>query len=231
MPEKSFKQVAIKNVSDWESLPEEDKILVSNSMAICLFYLGDLVRAREVSYLYSHHKENQDKEGVNRRTRISSHFLAGLYASLAQEQTKAEKHWQQLVWYRRDFFPENQAQKPKTAYIWIYEAYALMKLRRYEEVEQPAKIGFEGLLAGMGIYSNPRQNEREYGLANVMLTLSSYMLQPTELGRQQAQQALITYKEENVKYSRRGYAIIFDLQFSYPDVFIPVLPGPDPELD
>lgn len=231
MPRESFKQVAARNVSDWESLAEEDKILAADAVAVFLFYLGDLEYARKVSYSYSLFRESRDRKGVDWLARIHALFSAGLYASLAQAQTVADEHWQNLVERRRVFFSEDRVREPQTANIWIYEAYALMKLRRYNEVEQPAKIGFEGLLAGLGLYSSPRYNEIEYGLVNVMLTLSNYLLHPTEIGKQQAQQALITYKEENTKYSKRGYAIIFDLQFSYPKIFTPVLPGPDPEKD
>jgi hypothetical protein len=57
------------------------------------------------------------------------------------------------------------------------------------------------------------------------------MLDPNSDLKENAQKALEDYKKENVRYGRLGYPVIFDLQNSYPDVFHPVLPGPDPEKD
>jgi hypothetical protein len=42
---------------------------------------------------------------------------------------------------------------------------------------------------------------------------------------------LRVYKRENVRYGRLGYPIIFDLQFSYPDLLQPVLPAQNPVED
>lgn len=107
----------------------------------------------------------------------------------------------------------------------------MLKLGKYREIEAPAQIGLEGLRKGKGMFRIARQNEREYGLVDVMIKLSAYMLLPSQNAKALAQKALEKYKRENFKYGKLGYEVIFDLQFSYPDVFTRVLPGPTPERD
>ncbi|MCL4296642.1 MAG: hypothetical protein KJ077_12975 [Anaerolineae bacterium] len=227
-----FKKVAMKNISYWESLSDEAKRRQGDLMAVFCFYLGDYKQGQEASYLHSLHKEEESlSENFSEETRISFLFDAGLNASLAQKQAKAKEIWQRLVQWRREWFPEKQVVKPQTANIWIYEAYALMKVERYSEVETPAQIGFEGLLKGKGLHPEPRSNEWVYGLVDVIKSLSAYKLNFSNERKRQAQQDLETYKEENFSYGKGGYGIIFDLQFSYPDVFVSILPGSSPEQD
>jgi hypothetical protein len=227
----NFKTVALADISYWETLSQEDKPFSAGSVAASFFYLGDNIRAREASAIYSAFRERLYHEAIFDKDQIICLFDAALYASLAQNQTKAETLWQELVQQRRRLFPEQEVIKKKTAQSWIYEAYALLKLGKYREVEAPAKIGLEGLRKGKGMLKVVRHNVREYGLADVMINLSAYLLSPNQEAKALAQKTPEKYKRENFKYGKLGYEVIFDLQFSYPDVFTPVLPGPNPEKD
>jgi hypothetical protein len=64
-----------------------------------------------------------------------------------------------------------------------------------------------------------------------MQAVVAFRQMPSVEHKTQAQKALQIYKRENIRYGKRGYSVIFDLQFSYPDIFTPVLPGPKPDLD
>jgi|GEM_PF-4699707 len=193
------------------------------------FYMGDLEKAREVSYAYSVYCE-QEAAKRDEYEVLYDLFQAALYRSLAQKNSEAQKLWQDLVEKRRGL-QEDRILTLKKAHYWIYEAYGLAKLERYVEVAEPAQLGFEGISKGKGIFPSPHRNTREYGLADILVALANFKLNPTSAGQQEAQKALMAYKKENITYSRLGYGVIFDLQFSYPDVFTPVLPGLDPEED
>jgi hypothetical protein len=192
--------------------------------------LGYDESGREVAAIYSAFRERLYHEAKFAQDRMIRLFDSALYASLAQNKTRAEALWQELVRLRRTLFPDNEVKK-RTAECWIYEAYALLKLGEYDQVEMPAKIGLEGLRNRKGRSKSVRQNVREYGLVDVMISLSAYMLSPSQQAKALAQKALEKYKKGNLKYGRSGYTVIFDLQFSYPDVLTPVLPGSDPEKD
>lgn len=227
----SFKADALANISYWETLSQEDRPIAARWIAVSFFYLGDNERARETSAMYSAFREREYHEAIFDKDRIIRLFDAALYASLAQNQVRAEVLWQELVQQRRSLFPEREVIKKKTAQSWIYEAYALLKLGKYREVEAPAQIGMEGLRKGKGMLKAVRQNVPEYGLVAVMINLSAYMLSPSQQAKALAQSVLVKCKRESFKYGRSGYEVIFDLQISYPEVFTPVLPGPKPEMD
>ncbi len=227
----NFKEVALASISYWETLSQEDKLFSAGSAALSYFYLGNGIKAREASALYSASRESEFDKAIRSQDRITRLFDAALYASLAQNKSSAKLLWQKLIQQRRILFPEKDVVKRKTAQCWIYEAYGLLKLEEYKQVEIPAKIGLEGLRKGKGRVRSVRQNVREYGLVNVMINLSAYMISPNQLNRDAAQKALEKYKKENFKYGKLGYEVIFDLQISYPDVFSPVLPSSDPEND
>jgi hypothetical protein len=203
--------------------------IFSGDIADWFFYLGDLKRAREVSYTYSLYSAEEATKR-DEYDELYYLFLAALYRSLTQKSSEAQNLWRALVNKRRKL-DENGILQRRKAHIWIYEAYALTKLERFGEAAEPARRGFEGISKGKGIQPAPHKNSREYGLADVLIALADYRLTPTSVGKKKAQKALVTYKKENFKYGKLGYGVIFDLQFSYPDVFTPVLPGPDPEKD
>jgi hypothetical protein len=203
-----------------------------------LFYLGDLERAKEVSYAYSVWAQPKDPRPFFPRNHpLGLHaglflnlFRTALFRDLAQAHLEAQALWQRLVDERRRV-SEDDILKHRAVRIWVYEAYALAKLGRYDEVALPARKGFEGICNGKGVDRAPHNNSREYGLVAVLEGLAAYQMKPTPEGKEKAQKALTVYKRENLRYGRLGYEVIFDLQFSYPDVFTPVLPGPNPEKD
>jgi hypothetical protein len=231
MEEKNYKEISLDSIPYWESLPQEDRSIAARWISESFFYLGDNERGREAAAIYSTFREKEYHEAIFDKDRIICLFDASLYASLAQNQVRAETLWQELVQQQRKLFPEHEVIKKKTAQGRIYEAYALLKLGAYKQVENPAQIGLAGLRQGKGMDPIARRNVKVYGLVSVMVHLSAYMLSPSQKVKALAQNALEEYKRENVKYGRSGYAVIFDMQFSYPDVFTPVLPGPDPEQD
>jgi len=210
------------------SIPQEE--LVWGNEANYFFYLGDYQKAREVSYAFSKYAEQEFANAFLQSLVVSTLFNAGLYRSLAQRQSEADKLWQDLIVFVENL-SKNDILKKRKANYWIYEAYALAKLGRYEEVLEPALKGFDGLKKGKGIHKAPHNNTIEYGLVNVLETLVTFQKEPIPENKQKSQKALMDYKKENVRYGRLGYGVIFDLQISYPDVFIPVLPGSDPEQD
>jgi hypothetical protein len=119
----------------------------------------------------------------------------------------------------------------RTAHTFVYEAYVQTKLGRHDQVAGPARQGLEGINRGKGIDPIPERNALEYKLVDVLIAPADYRLKPDDSGREIAQQALADYKAHNFTYGRGDYRVIFDLQFSYSDVFSPVLPGPDPDTD
>jgi hypothetical protein len=198
-------------------------------VACFLFYRGDLKRAQEVSLIYSVFRE-QEAAKLHEYAALWDLFEAAAYRDLAQKHLQARRLWETLVVKRRDLNDGEIVRRRKANY-WIYEAYALTKLERYDEVVVFARKGFEEICKGHGIEKVPHRNSLEYGLVAVLEALAAYKLNPTPEGKKVAQRALLAYKKENARYGRLGYNVIFDLQFSYPHVFTSVLPGPDPEKD
>ncbi len=88
----------------------------------------------------------------------------------------SEVLWQKLVKTRKKLFPENKVKKARTDECWIYEAYALLKLAKYDEAKTQVHIGLEGLRNRKGRSKSIRQNVREYGLVNIIINLSIYLL-------------------------------------------------------
>jgi hypothetical protein len=237
-PKPPYHEVIQRNVfedPDWRpyatgeaELPEASSS--SRLMATFLFYLGDMQRAKETSYSYSIYSEERYERTILQFHRNVALFDAALFRDLAEVKTEARKLWQKII-VEVDNFSDDQIIKNRHAHLWIYQAYAFLKLGEYQKVTNPAKKGFDWIVKGKGIDKAPHRNSREYGLADVLFTLSDYMLNPNSELKEKAQSALEDYKKENVRYGKLGYPVIFDLQNSYPDVFNPVLPGPDPEKD
>ncbi len=235
----SYRQLSINNIyetPEWtayargeRSIPQEPEM--AGGLAICFYYLGDEERGKEASYLYSVYCAESAETVPYDFTKVLYLFDAALYRSLAQRPSEARALWQYLVNTRQGRLSEEELLKLRKAHLWIYEAYALAKLERYNDVTEPAGKGFDGICRGKGVFKAPHQNSKEYGLAHVLQALAAYKLNPTPEGQRDAQKALIAYKKENLRYGRIGYPVIFDLQLSYSDVFTPVLPGPDPEGD
>lgn len=233
MEAKNYRERALDNASSWESLSQEQKLLRTTGGLVSesFFYLGDNKQGREAAAIHSAFRERLYHEAKFAQDRMLRLFDSALYASLAQNRARAETLWYELVHLRRTLFPENKIKKARTAECWIYEAYAFLKLSEYDKVETQAQIGLGGLRNRKGRINTVRQNVREYGLVGVMTNLSAYLLSSSEEAKTVAQKSLEKYKRENIKYGRSGYDVIFDLQFSYPEVFTPVLPGTDPEWD
>ncbi|MCI0563087.1 MAG: hypothetical protein MN733_31805 [Nitrososphaera sp.] len=235
---RTYKQNAIDNIFNtvWGSYAKgvapfpQEEIHVAGVSATFLFYLGYLEQAKEASYLYSTYMEAEAWKRFSEFDRIYTVFLAALFRDLAGARQEVQELWPRIVDWRQKLSVA-QLYKARQSHLLIYEGYALAKLEQYGEVAEPVRLGFEGLRKGRGVHESPHKNSREYGLADVLLTLSDYKLEPGSKAKQAAQEALVIYKQENVKYGRLGYPVIFDLQFSYPDVFITVLPNPDPKKD
>ena len=199
-------------------------------MATYLFYLGEVDRARETSRLFSQYSEE-----TYRRHKLVSEgllhlFQAALFRGLSGRSEEASSLWAELVEVRRTV-TDDQVLKTRRAHYFIYEAYGLAKMKRYSEIERPSRKGFEGMTAGRGIFQAPHRNSLEYGVASVLEGMARYASDPSPVERDALQSALRQYKNENVRYGRSGYSVIFDLQMSYPDIFAQILPGPDPGKD
>jgi len=202
----------------------------ASHIATYLFYLGEIERARDVSHLFSRYCEENYRKYPRELNKLYHLFRAALFRDLSGRHQEAEEHWGVLVDLRRTV-SEDEILKSSRANVLIYEAYALAKLGRYKDVPEPAQRGFQGIVKGKGITEAPHKNSLEYGLADILETLAYFKLDPKPGSQQKAQDALLAYKKENYRYGRLGYSVIFDLQMSYPDIFTPVLPGPDPDND
>jgi hypothetical protein len=250
-----FRHIALKETAWWLEVcqrGEQAKYAKSiNTLAAMFFYLGDIEQGRETSYLYSVNREQEiqvmagssyrilislgaseaDAEAAERRNDdVWLLFNAGLYRSLANRPAEAVLLWQKLVDRRRSCWSRKDILRHSKAYLWLYEAYALTKLERYREVRKPADLGFKWIGRGKGVYKEPPYDRKVYGLAAVLKALAAYKLWPSEEGKLEAQRALVAYKGETYPYNRAAYDVIFDLQFSYPDVFTPVLPSWEPGI-
>jgi hypothetical protein len=251
-----YRHIALSNTAWWLEVcqrGEKTKYAeFAELTAIGFFYLGNLEHGRETSYLYSISREQKiqawagsryrllislgaseaDAEAAERRNDdVLWLFQAGLYRSLANRPEEAALLWQKLVERRRSCWPRKDILRRSEAYLWLYEAYALAKLGRYREVRKPADLGFKWIGRGKGLYKEPPYDPKVYGLAAVLKALAAYKLQPSGEGKAEAQRTLVAYKGETYPHNRAAYDVIFDLQFSYPDVFTPVLPGWEPGVD
>jgi len=180
----NFKKAALAGIADWETVLEADKPFDAGNMALFFFYLGDYERAREASAMYSVFLEKDYYEPIFDNDRLRRLFDVALYASLAQDQARAETFWRELAQQRRTLFPETKVLQKRTAEVWIYEAYARLKLGEFNQVAAPAQIGLEGLRQGKGRSRAARRNKREYGLAGVLLTLSAYKQSPSQTNKE-----------------------------------------------
>ena len=194
------------------------------------FYMGAFNHAREMSGKLSVYLEERASKAKLESYKASELFESALHRSLAQREDEARKLWHAAAEKRRQI-PDEILLKQRRAHLWVYEAYALTKLGRYDEISEPAQKGFAGINKGKATYKAPHKNSRVYGLVDVLINLSIYKIEPNDENKKRAQKALSFYKKENQRYGRLGYNIIFDLQFSYPDVFEPILPSEDPNED
>lgn len=235
---RTYKQNAIDNIfntvwgsyADGTSAFPKGEIRVAGICATFFFDLGYLEQAREASYRYSIYMEKEAMQRSPAFNRIDALFFAGLYRDLAQRQQEARTLWLHYI-EQRQALSMAQLYKWRQAHLLIYEGYALTKLGRHSEITEPVRAGFEGICQGKGVFKAPHRNSRVYALADFLLTLREHALDPTLGKKQAAQEALAAYKRENVRYGRLGYPIIFDLQFSFPDLLHPVLPAEDPAAD
>lgn len=204
-------------------------------MARYLFYLGYendgyKEKAKEVSLLSSQHHEEEARKSSHPVAAVTSMFKAALYRDLSGKHEEALELWQEIT-ADVSGLDEDVVIKTRGATIWVYQAYAYLKIGEYDRVRDPAMKGLEGIEAGRGTHKAPHKNSREYALVPLIIALAEHLQNGSDETRQQAQEALLEYKQENVRYGRHGYPVIFDLQFSYPDVLDPVLPSDDPEKD
>ena len=238
--QENYKQLAIENLDKLARLLQEGPrsltyyLQYTYEYAVYWFYLKDFERAREASLVYSLFTYDNN-EKIEAYSRIIGLFQSALFRGLALHSDEANQIWQQIIDLRRSSFIEADIYQKKPGWrigcAWVYEAYALTKLGRYAEVTEPARIGHEAIRRGKGINPTPYVNALEFGLSKVLIELANYQLSPDEKQKKAAQKALQAYKDNNFKYYRMGYAVIFDLQFTYPDVFTPVLPGSNPDMD
>ncbi len=204
--------------------------MVSKFMASFLFYIGEYSRAQEICYKGSIYFEKTAGRSTLETYEVLYLFDSALYRSLAQRNEEALMLWREVIEKRRKISDEILL-KQRMAHLWVYEAYALAKLEQYNEVTQPAQKGFTGINKGKSTYKAPHRNSHVYGLADVIISLANYRIEPNREHEQRAQKTLLAYKKENRRYGRLGYDVIFDLQFSYPDLFEPILPSKNPNED
>ncbi|MDX1601374.1 MAG: hypothetical protein R3191_07680 [Anaerolineales bacterium] len=213
-----------------DEAPIPDLAISADRVAVFLFYLGELEKAKEVSLLASRFKEERSNMSRVSTMALETLFEAAIYRSLADKGSEEIDLWRQIVEGVSDH-REETILKNRRAHIWVHQAYAHLKLGEYGKVRDPAVRGLEGIDGGHGLFEAPHKNSREYALVPLIIALAEHLQDGTEETREKAQEALQIYKKENTRYGRHGYPVIFDLQFSYPDVFEPVLPSDDPTKD
>lgn len=201
----------------------------ANYYADYFFYLKKYGKAKEVCSLFSEFIEGIYDDAADPFEGIKL-FEAALYWDLAERTKEAQSSWNRIVQHVGNV-PEDHFIKYRNAHLLVYQAYAFLKLGQFMQVEHPAQRGFDGIRSGKGIHPVPYENTLEFSLPKVLKALAVYKLEGQPAQKKAAQKALLAYKEQNVKHGRLGYGVIFDLQFSYPDVFTPVLPGSDPDED
>lgn len=232
----NFKELAERNISEWSpSFPIDHPRLMGRT-AISLFYLGDFDQAQQISRMYSDYKYKLYKEGKPPlahfdKDKIKHLFDAALYASLANDHAKANTFWQELIDQRSRLFPGDQVTEYRTAEAWLYEAYALVRLGQYDQAEKSTLIGLQGVLAGNGISTEAHVYKPSELLADLILKLAQYKKQPNSEYKDMLQEALQNCHEDGAQSIRSHYEVIFDLQFSYPDDIVPVLPSENPDDD
>lgn len=198
--------------------------------AIWLLYLGKNKQAKELCYKFSIFLENRSKQ--NKLLPFSLHdlFKSSLFRSLAGYQDEANFLWKNAIILSHQI-PEKDINTCKVGQIWVFEAYGLIKLNKYELVHEAALKGFEAIRKGNATFNASHKNTEAYGLADLTIKLAEYKINPTEGNKQKAQNSLVVYKKENLRYGKLGYSYIFDIQISYPDVFTTVLPSNSSNLD
>lgn len=235
MPEKmSFRKLAesilLEEAKTIKPISEKP-IKVLTIIAQSYFYLGNHLRAREISFICSNSLENRAKRRFSKGYMtfgIADLFDCALYRSLSGKEDK--ELWSSLIESIQNI-SEELILEQKMVDVWVYEAYALLKLNKYDGVIKPAKKGFIEIDNGKSMYEVPSNNSRTYRLASLLIDLSEFRVNQTLRAKQKAQESLLLYKEENFIHGRLGYDIIFDLQFSYPDILKPVLPGSNSDED
>lgn len=216
-------------IKDQASMPNQPA--VAGDIATKLFYLGHIRKAQQVSKFFAGYSESEFGEFNSPHPHAYYHlFLAGLYWSLGKDPTNARKAWHELV-EGVDDLEDEEILVRKAANQWVMQSYGYAKLNEYAKVEDPARKGRLALEEKKGTHKAPHRNSREFALAPLLVKLAKFKLNDEKASQEEVQEALQEYKSENVRYGRLGYPVIFDLQFSYPDVFDPVLPGDDPEKD
>lgn len=210
------------------ALPKNPR--TAHLMATFLFYLGMDAKAREVSYQASRFSEKRSRMNRVPSMAMERLFKAALFRDLSGKDSEAMELWQEFAAGVSEL-NEQQIIETSRAHIWVQQAYAFLKLKDYQKLEDPANMGLDGIEAGSATYDDPRKNSLEYALAPLVIALAEHLEEGSEEKRKEAQQALERYKHENTRYGRHGYPVIFDLQFSYPDVLDPVLPSDDPTKD
>lgn len=224
------------DIPEWAAYVEgkggipEDHAPIANSMALFLFYLGKVDHAREASLLYSNYAMESYRRRLDSVRKYIPLFEAALYRDLSNNYRGETELWKELKENIRNLEPESIL-KEKAANILIHAAYAHLKLGNWLEVERIVLEGLRGLENGYGIDKAPHGNSREYGLVNIVIQIAKYKLEPITEHQVSAQSALEKYKSENRRYGRGGYIVIFDLQFDFPDILKPILPGEDSEKD
>ena len=220
----------IKANPDWLSYIEGNSSMpdshpdVLKVIALFLFYMGNFKHAREVSYKSSIYFEERSCKASLESYKVSELFESALYRGLAKKEDEALELWRQAIEMKRQISDEVLL-KQRMAHLWVYEAYALAKLESYEELSEPAQKGLAGINKGKATYKAQHRNSRFYGLADVLINLANHKIHSSEENKKLAQIGLLFFKKENLRYGRLGYDIIFDLQFTYPEVFEPVLPS------
>jgi hypothetical protein len=231
---KHFVQVATEGKQSWLEIYQRGNVnsyeRIAGPASLWLFYLGDNRDGQLASDIYSRYQENEHSRLKSYPTMMTL-FRACLYRSLAQKNEEALKLWQLFVNMRHKTFSISYLLNQKRAEYLVMEAYALAKMGKYQDSILVTREGIKYIEKGYTLYQPFSEDPLIYGLPTLLLSLSDYHLFPNSESKQNAQQQLLAYKNLKAKGKKSGYAVVFDMQFSYPDVFDPVLPGPNPDKD
>jgi tetratricopeptide (TPR) repeat protein len=203
-----------------------EKANIANTLAIALFYLGHLDKAREASYAYSVFEESKIPKIPREINRLRPLYEAALYRDLSGRKNEAKDLWKRFVEIA-ERIPEDQILKERRANYLVQTGYGLAKLDRFDEAIQWAERGQKAIRKGLGTFTKAVRNTPEYGLVEVIRAIQKVKIDNSKESRLSAQQALQVFKDASSKHSRLGYKIVFDLQQSYPDLFKSVLPDPE----
>lgn len=230
-----LREIIEKNIlsdSNWvEYLNNDAPLPIKNPgalepFAIWLLYLGKNKQAKELCYKFSVFLEERAKQNKLLPLSMHDYLKSSLFRSLAGYKNEANTLWSTTIDISNQI-SDKDIINYRAAEIWVFEAYGLAKLNKYELVNEFALKGFKAINKN----KSPHNHTAAYGLADLIIKLADYKINSIEENKKKAQKSLLVYKRENIRHGRLGYGYIFDIQNSYPDVFTQVLPSNDTYLD